>query len=118
MINVEFKESKTRNGAISLHVTGHAGAGQVGQDIICSSATILAYTLAQLIMNYEKEVPDAFVKKPEVKLAVGDSLVKCHPATKTARAVITPMFLFTQTGYQLLAHNYSEYVTVDQTIGM
>ena len=53
MIKANIKESK--NGSITLSIKGHAGAAEEGHDIVCSSVSILAYTLAQYVSNcFEK----------------------------------------------------------------
>ena len=46
MIQAAFYTDKS-SGSISLKLSGHAGAANKGQDIICSAASMLAYTVAQ-----------------------------------------------------------------------
>ena len=50
MINVEFKISKKK---MSLEMSGHAGSGDVGHDLVCACASILAYTTAQMAKEFE-----------------------------------------------------------------
>ena len=49
MIQAAFYTDKS-SGSISLKLSGHAGAANKGQDIICSAASMLAYTVAQTAM--------------------------------------------------------------------
>lgn len=44
MINVKYNPAE-----YSLEVTGHAGTGPQGHDIICAAASMLTYTLAAML---------------------------------------------------------------------
>ena len=51
MIRVVIKRN-FRLDPIALSISGHAGYGDSGSDIICSAVSILAYTLANSIETY------------------------------------------------------------------
>ena len=95
----------------SLHVKGHAGQNPPGNDIVCASASILAYTLAQNIKMSEELGHLKY--SPKIKLKEGDSIITCRAKDDETYAEVLHTFLVIQTGYQLLAHNYPQYVAVD-----
>lgn len=87
---------------------GHAQAGEYGHDLVCASASILAYTLAQ---NLNMAYAQGLLKyKPDLKLNKdGKAVIHCRTKDDTY-AEILHVFLVIQTGFQLLAHNYPNYV--------
>lgn len=96
---------------VSLHVKGHAGANAPGHDIVCASASILAYTLAQNIKMSEERGHLKY--SPKIKLKEGDSIITCRAKDDETYAEMLHTFLVIQTGYVLLAHNYPQYVAVE-----
>jgi uncharacterized protein YsxB (DUF464 family) len=96
---------------VSLHVKGHAGQNTPGNDIVCASASILAYTLAQNIKMSEERGHLKY--SPKIKLKEGDSIITCRAKDEETYAEILHTFLVIQTGYMLLAHNYPQYVAVE-----
>lgn len=96
---------------VSLHVKGHAGSNAPGHDIVCASASILAYTLAQNIKMSEERGHLKF--SPKMKLNDGNSIITCRAKDEDAYAELIHTFLVIQTGYVLLAHNYPQYVAVE-----
>lgn len=109
MIKAKFSidESKSK---VTLKVKGHAGAAEVGQDIVCASASILAYTLAQNI-----EFAHTYGKlksKPTIKFNEGDCTISCRYKDESLPEVVHA-FLVIQTGYALLSHNYPTFVELE-----
>ena len=96
---------------VSLHVKGHAGQNIPGNDIVCASASILAYTLAQNIKMSEERGHLKY--SPKIKLKEGDSIITCRAKDEDTYAEILHTFLVIQTGYAVLAHNYPQYVAVE-----
>jgi uncharacterized protein YsxB (DUF464 family) len=94
MIKVTFTESGQK---LSLRVEGHAGYAEAGQDIVCASASILAYTLASFVKDVENSTVD---------LTSGDTTIECEASDKA----VVNAYQYTKRGYELLAHNYSQYV--------
>lgn len=107
MIKVRLNE--TKSGSLSLSIKGHAGAAEVGQDIVCASASILAYTVAQLVKDYS--ATDKLKHKPTIMMRKGSSTITCSPKEEHLNEVKHTFFV-AQTGLNLLAHNYPQYVDI------
>lgn len=106
MIKAEFEQNRD-TGALILRVKGHAGAGRTGQDIICSAASVLAYTLAQCVRFAEYE--NKLVKPPNIHMGKGNTSVVCKPKEGYADELLHTFFVI-QVGFSLLAENYPAYV--------
>ena len=96
---------------VSLRVKGHAGQNTPGNDIICSSASILAYTVAQNIKMAETR--GMLKYPPKLKMQSGDFIITCRAKDYESYSEILHTYLVVQTGYVLLAHNYPQYVAVE-----
>ena len=106
MVKVKFTEN-SKTGMFSLTIKGHAGQAEIGKDIVCASASILAYTVAQIVTNMKSL--GCLKKPPTVKIGKGDAVVSCQPKEEY-RSEAEHTYLVVQTGYELLAHNYPQYV--------
>ena len=104
MVKVSFEQKDNK---LTLKVEGHAGQAEIGKDIVCASCSILAYTVAQFV----KEANDSGYLKssPTLKLESGDTYISCEP-TEDILFEVQDAYLFAEKGYQLLAHNYPQYV--------
>ena len=79
-------------------VSGHAGYAEPGHDIICAACSILNDTLANM-------AEDAFM----VQMGKGFAHIYfTGPETARRKATLDTI----QTGYQLLAESYPEYVCI------
>lgn len=109
MIRVEIKYRTDKREA-SLLVRGHAGQADVGQDIVCASASILAYTAAQIVeaMHHHGD----FASPPTILLDSGNATILCKAKDDDIYAEVLHTFFVIQTGYRLLAHNYPQYVEI------
>ena len=85
-----------------LTMTGHAGAAEPGQDLVCASASMLAYTLA---VNVANMADHGQVRQPIIKLTEGESEISCNPKCKLKNTV-TLVFDSICAGFELLAHDY------------
>lgn len=104
MITVEFK---TDGKKLSLHMKGHAEAAREGEDIICASASMLAYTAAQTMQFLYAD--GGLKRKPITEIGKGEARIEAIPADGSyAEALHT--FFVVQVGFHLLAHNYPQYV--------
>ena len=104
MIKVTFTEEGNK---LSLRLEGHAGYAEEGQDIVCASASILAYTVAQFVAL---EDSNGLLASPaEIKLEAGDAVVACEPL-ECAFERLKGAYEFACAGYALLQHNYPQYV--------
>ena len=110
MVVAKFAMDEKKN-AVSLHVKGHAGAAPKGQDTVCASATILAYTVAQNVKMAESR--GMLKYSPTIKLRDGNSIISCRAKDDDSYAELLHTFLVIQTGYQVLAHNYPQFVAVE-----
>ena len=97
--------------SVSLHLNGHAGQAEAGKDIVCSSASILAYTIAQNIKGAESR--GLLKYSPTIKLREGNTIITCRAKDDDSYAELLHTYCVVQTGYQLLAHNYPQYVAVE-----
>ena len=91
---------------VSLTVKGHAGQAEVGKDIVCASASILAYTLAQIVHSLEHRLEG----EPIISLASGDTTISCRCKNYRTYVKVLNAFNFTQVGFTLLAQNYPQFV--------
>ncbi len=106
MLKVTF-EQKDRK--LILRLEGHAGQADIGHDIVCASASILAYTVAQFVK--EAEAQGDLKSPPELKLESGDTVISCEPSDELIY-MMQDMYLFAEMGYHLLAYNYPQFVEV------
>ena len=99
---------------LCVHLQGHAGQAEKGHDLVCASASILAYTVAQIVMAYDNH--GDLVCDPIIRLNDGDAIVswKCKDDESYADSLHT--LFVAQTGYALLAHNFPQFVELN-TVG-
>lgn len=102
MISVVFDRNKYK-----LTLEGHAYSGEAGHDLVCSAASILAYTLASNI-EYIAECGQA--KEPMAELKEGSATICCMPQ-KGYASIVALVFETICAGYSLLANNYPENLT-------
>lgn len=89
-----------------LTVTGHAGSAEHGHDLVCASASMLAYTLAANVANMADNVQ---VREPIMKLDDGNTEISCNPR-HNLKASVTLVFDSVCVGFELLAHDYPEFI--------
>ena len=109
MIKVRFRtHDATRY--LRLTVEGHAGSDDTGHDLVCASASILTYTVAQVVsaMEHHGDIKG----KPCIKLNNGDATIIFRCKNDTVYAEAKHTLYVAETGYSLLAHNYPQYVDV------
>lgn len=92
-----------------LTVTGHAGAAEPGKDLVCASASMLAYTLAANVANM---ADNGQVRNPVIKNNEGDAEISCTPR-HNLKASVTLVFDSVCVGFELLAHDYPEFVNYE-----
>lgn len=104
MIEISYKQD---NGKHNIQITGHAGYGEYGQDIVCAAVSMLTYTL---IMALDK-IPSSKISK-KYNAASGytscitESLVD-DPELEQRVKVIHETILG---GLEMLADQYPEHV--------
>lgn len=90
---------------------GHALSGEAGHDLVCASASILAYTLAGNVATLEEH---GFLEQMSIKLEPGDTEIKCLPAShyrSTVRMILSSICA----GFSLLAHDYPDNISYEIT---
>ena len=92
-----------------LTMTGHAGAADPGHDLVCASASMLAYTLA---VNVENMAYNKQVRQPILKLTDGESEISCNPKCNLKNTV-TLVFDTICAGFELLAHDYPQNISYE-----
>ena len=108
MIQARFEKSEDGKTLI-LAVKGHSEQAVSGQDIVCAAASILAYMVAQMVKTMRED--GKLKKAPTVRMDSGDAVITCKP-TKQFFGEALHTYRVAQTGYELLAHTYGEYVRV------
>ena len=92
-----------------LTVTGHANSAEPGHDLVCASASMLAYTLAVNVAN----MADAGqVRQPIIRNNEGDTEISCNPR-HNLKNTVTLVFDSICAGFDLLAHDYPEYISYE-----
>ena len=104
MVKVIFEE---KDHTLTLKLDGHAGQAKQGQDIVCASCSILAYTVAQIVKTAATEGDLKSV--PTLKLESGDAVISCEP-TDEVYGTIKSLYMFAEVGYKLLAFNNPQFV--------
>ena len=93
-----------------MTIKGHADAAPKGEDLICASATMLAYTVAQAVqfMHESKKLK----KKPKIHIKDGEATIIATPKEE-AYAETLHTFWVAQCGVHVLAHNYPQNVKLE-----
>mgnify|MGYP003291862747 CR=1 FL=1 len=89
-----------------LTVTGHAGLAEHGHDLVCASASMLAYTLAANVANMAN---NRQVREPIVRMDEGDTEISCNPR-HNLKSSVTLVFDSVCVGFELLARDYPDFV--------
>lgn len=109
MVKINFWQEKD-NGTIHMKVKGHAGTAPKGADLVCASATMLVYTVAQaLTFMYEQ---GQLAEKPHIKIREGKAVVSAKPKEDFSPEALHT-FWVAQCGAHILAHNYPDHVSLN-----
>jgi uncharacterized protein YsxB (DUF464 family) len=109
MIKVRFYQ-KPSQGSIHMTMKGHAGAAPKGEDLVCSAATMLAYTVAQAVQFLYEQ---GHMKiKPKIHVAEGSATVIATP-TEEGYAPVLHTFWVAQCGIHVLQKNYPQFVELE-----
>ena len=109
MITVRFYQ-KPSNGSIHMTLKGHAQAAPKGEDLVCASATMLAYTVAQAVQFMHEQ--GKLKKKPKISLKEGNATIIATP-TEDGYAEALHTFWVAQCGIHVLQHNYPQHVKLE-----
>lgn len=92
-----------------LVMAGHANSAEIGKDLVCSAASILAYTLAA---NVESLVEEGKAREPVISMKDGETVITCN-AVRRYRDVVTLVFDSVIVGLDLLAHKYPKNIAFE-----
>jgi uncharacterized protein YsxB (DUF464 family) len=101
MLKVTFAESGQK---LALWLEGHAGYAEQGKDIVCASASILAYTLASIVESFPIDYA--------ISLDEGDSVIECECRDRETFISVKNAYNYTKVGYALLQQSYPQYVSL------
>lgn len=93
-----------------MTLKGHSEAAPKGEDLICSAATMLAYTVGQAVQFMY--VSDKLKKKPKIRIKDGEATIIATPK-EDAYAETLLAFWVAQCGAHVLANNYPENVKLE-----
>lgn len=113
MITATFKRNDEAR-ENSLVIKGHAGQAEKGHDIVCASASILAYTIAQIVKTMAHH--GDFEIEPTIELNDGDATIVCRSKDSWLHAEASHAFFVAQVGFSLLAYHYPQFVELN-TVG-
>ncbi len=108
MIRAHFYKND-RTGALTLKVTGHSGAANRGEDLVCAAASILMMTAAQ--DAHDLYTDGRLKEKPYLKLKSGRGKVEMVPTDAAAAEALHTLFII-QKGFLVLAANEPRFVKV------
>ena len=109
MITARFYQ-KPDNGSIHMTLKGHAQAAPKGEDLVCSAATMLAYTVAQAVQFMHEQ--GKLRKKPKISIREGSATIIATP-TEDGYAEALHTFWVAQCGAHVLACNYPDFVSLN-----
>ncbi len=109
MITARFYQ-KPDNGSIHMTLRGHANAAPKGEDLICSAATMLAYTVAQAVQFMDEQ--GKLKKKPKISIREGNATIIATP-NEEGYAEALHTFWVAQCGIHVLQHNYPQNVKLE-----
>lgn len=113
MIKVSIKKSDSRRW-LRLKVVGHAEQAEEGQDIVCASASILTYTVAQIVSDMATR--GQLEGNPVISLNKGLATVTCVCKNYESYYEACSAYNVANIGYALLAHNYPQNVELETVI--
>lgn len=93
----------------SVTMEGHAGSGEPGNDLVCASASILAYTLATTVKDMGEGVRHSITVDLDEERG---ALIACEPVENYTHS-IRLMFDVICTGFDLLAQEYPDNVSFE-----
>lgn len=94
---------------LRLEVSGHAGADEIGKDIVCAGESILVYALAQTLENAENRGRCEY----KAKIDGPEALIWANP-TMGSLNEIKAYFRFAVNGLKMLAEQYPGNVSVKE----
>lgn len=97
--------------ALSVRISGHAGSGEYGRDLVCAAVSALAATLAQ---NVEDMAASGKLGRYSVSLNSGNGDIRCEPKPGSRREAVV-LFEAICTGFDAIAKQYPENVSFERS---
>ena len=107
MITVKFYK---KGEGIHMTMKGHAQTAPYGQDLVCAAATMLAYTVAQVVQFMDDQ--GKLKKKPKISIREGNVAIVATP-NDADYAEALHAFWVAQCGIDVLAHNHPQNVKLE-----
>lgn len=104
-----IKVTYYRRRYLKVTIEGHAMSAEPGQDLVCASASILAYTLAANVTNMKAV---GHLKNVTVRLDNGDAEIRCTPKRRICAAT-TMIYDSICAGFELLSKQYPQFITYE-----
>ena len=104
MLKVVYHKAYNR-----LTVSGHADAGEIGHDLVCAAASILAMTLGENVKHMEEV---RAVRNPIIRIAEGDAEISCA-ASPAYRNVVMQTFQAVIVGFEILADKFPDNISFE-----
>jgi len=95
-----------------ISVSGHAGAGPYGRDIVCAAASMLSYMLEDYAENTEEANGSVYRSGPEAAFKV-----KLDPEYLRAEHDCEVVLDLMARGYQMLADEYPDFINYEEVKG-
>lgn len=106
MVRAKFKLTP-EEGKLTMRVSGHAGAGPKGFDVVCAGASMYAFGIAQCIKNMAEE--GKLEKEPFIQTEQpGRVVVSCVPKKEHFSEAVHTLYV-AQVGFQLLSEAYPDH---------
>lgn len=100
MIDITFRPE-----TYELELTGHAGHGVKGEDIVCSAISTLFYTLGKSLIDSSPML----LEEPIIRDEEGNGYICCHPKEEYV-GYIARTYWTILTGIKLVMESYQEYI--------
>lgn len=98
MIHIDVKKGKK----VTIEVKGHAGAGKLGEDVVCAAVTTLCITYARAMTQIRAKGFEAVMKE-------GYAHMECTRIKANA-----PYIHMVLSGFVMLSEMYPEYITLEK----
>ena len=102
MVNITYHRDISR-----VTIEGHAKSGEIGNDLVCASVSILAQTLAAFVENMKEAKQTRY---PTINIKEGDTVIDARPQSRHKDAVKL-VFDSICAGFDLLAQESPEHVS-------
>jgi len=102
MIEITFRPD-----TFCLDITGHAGYGKPGEDIVCAAVSTLFYTLGEALYQSCEMLDGDFIFSDEN----GNGQISCKPKQEY-EGNIARTFWTILTGFELLEKNYKNFINL------